>query len=148
MFSYVVSLFLTGIVQCNLANAKIHWRSHVCQGLFSHREYFAEAALRKNPIFDHRIIVLTLIVHLMLGYRRLRDMDYYWDDLMVLRFLGLRKLPDLSTVSMALARVDDKSIIKLRQACREMLLARLQTLRLVRVSLGSHYVSLGSNLHY
>lgn len=88
-----------------------------------------------SPIFGHHIIVLTLIVHLMLGYRRLRDMDYYRDDLMVLRLLGLRKLPDVSTVSRALARVDEKSIGKLRQACREMLLARLQSLRLVRVTL-------------
>lgn len=88
-----------------------------------------------SPIFGNHIIVLTLIVHLMLGYRRLRDMDYYRDDLMVLRLLGLRKLPDVSTVSRALARVDDKSILKLRQACREMLLARLQALRLVRVTL-------------
>jgi hypothetical protein len=88
-----------------------------------------------SPIFGHHIIVLTLIVHLMLGYRRLRDMDYYRDDLMVLRLLGLRKLPDVSTISRALARVDDKSIIKIRQACREMLLARLKALRLVRVTL-------------
>lgn len=88
-----------------------------------------------SPIFGHHIIVLVLIVHLMLGYRRLRDMDYYRDDLMVLRLLGLRKLPDVSTVSRALGRVDDKSIIKIRQACREMLLARLQSLRLVRVTL-------------
>jgi len=91
--------------------------------------------LSVSPIFGHHIIVLTLIVHLMLGYRRLRDMDYYRDDLMVLRLLGLRKLPVVSTVSRALARVDDKSIIKLRQACREMLLARLQSLRLFRVTL-------------
>jgi len=91
--------------------------------------------LPASPIFGQHIIVLTLIVHLMLGYRRLRDMDYYRDDLMVLRLLGLRKLPDVSTVSRALARVDDKSILKIRQACREMLLARLQALRLVRVTL-------------
>ncbi len=88
-----------------------------------------------SQIFGHHIIVMTLIVHLMLGYRRLRDMDYYRDDLMVLRLLGLRKLPDVSTVSRALARVDDKSILKLRQACREMLIARLQALRLVRITL-------------
>jgi len=88
-----------------------------------------------SPIFGHHMIVLMLIVHLMLGYRRLRDMDYYRDDLMVLRLLGLRKLPDVSTVSRALARVDDTSILKIRQVCREMLLARLQALRLVRVTL-------------
>jgi hypothetical protein len=88
-----------------------------------------------NPIFGHYTIVLMLIVHLMLGYRRLRDMDYYRDDLMVLRLLGLRKLPDVSTVSRALARVDDKGILKIRRACREMMLTRLQSLRLARVTL-------------
>lgn len=85
--------------------------------------------------FGYHIIVLVLIVHLALGYRRLRDMDYYRDDLMVLRLLGLRKLPDVSTVSRALATMDDKGILKLRQLCREMLLTRLQALGLCRVTL-------------
>jgi hypothetical protein len=91
--------------------------------------------LPASPIFGHHIIVLTLIVHLMLGYRRLRDMDYYRDDLMVLRLLGLRRLPDVSTVSRAMARVDSESIGKIRQACREMMIARLQALGVVRVTL-------------
>jgi len=88
-----------------------------------------------SPIFGHHTIVLMLIVHLMLVYRRLRDMDHYRDDLMVLRLLGLRKFPDVSTVSRALVKVDEKSIIKIPQACREMMLTRLQALRLVRVTL-------------
>lgn len=112
----------------------------IIQELFSRLEIKARLLACFNhmpisPIFGHHTIVLMLIVHLMLGYRRLRDMDYYRDDLMVLRLLGLRKLPDVSTVSRALARVDDKSIIKIRQACREMLLTRLQALCLVRVTL-------------
>jgi len=80
------------------------------------------------------MIVLGLIVHLMLGYRRLRDMEYYRDDLMVLRLLGLKKLPDVSTVSRALATMDATGILKLRQLCREMCLTRLQALRLSRVT--------------
>jgi hypothetical protein len=55
------------------------------------RECFAH--LPGNSAFGHHMIVLGLIVHLMLGYRRLRDMDYYRDDLMGLRLLGLKKLP-------------------------------------------------------
>jgi Transposase DDE domain group 1 len=115
-------------------------------GLVIIQELFSKLEMKKrlracfdhlpvSPLFGHNIIVLTLVVHLMLGYRRLRDMDYYRDDLMVLRLLGLRRLPDVSTVSRAMARVDDKSILKIRHACREMLLARLQILRLVRVTL-------------
>ena len=62
-------------------------------------------------------------------------MDYYRDDLMVLRLLGLKKLPDVSTVSRALATMDADGILKLRQLCREMLLTRLQALRLSRVTM-------------
>jgi len=81
--------------------------------------------MKVRPIFGHHIVVLLLIVHLMLGYRRLRYMDYYRDDLMVLRLLGLKKLPDVSTISRALATADNESIDKLRRFCREMLLNRL-----------------------
>ena len=39
--------------------------------------------------FGHHLIVLLLIVHLLLGFRRLREVDYYRDDPLVLRLLGL-----------------------------------------------------------
>lgn len=112
------------IIQALFARLDIKSRLRAC---FNH--------LPENSVFGRHTIVLMLIVHLMLGYRRLRDMDYYRDDLMVLRLLGLRKLPDVSTLSRVLANVDNMSIIKIRQACREMMLARLQALRLVRVTL-------------
>ena len=115
-----------GLVIIQVLFAKLRVKSRL-KSCFEH--------LPVSPIFGHHMIVLILIVHLMLGYRRLRDMDYYRDDLMVLRLLGLRKLPDVSTVSRALAHVDEKSIVKIRQACREMMLTRLQALRLVRVTL-------------
>ena len=35
---------------------------------------------------------------LLLGFRRLRDVDYYRDDPVVLRLLGLRRLPDVATL--------------------------------------------------
>jgi hypothetical protein len=58
--------------------------------------------LRVSPIFGRHLEVLFLVVHLLLGFRRLRAMDYYRDDPLVLRLMGLRKLPDVSTVSRAL----------------------------------------------
>jgi hypothetical protein len=45
--------------------------------------------LTVSPIFGHGVVVLLLIVHLLLGYRRLQDMRYYQDDPMVRRLLGL-----------------------------------------------------------
>jgi hypothetical protein len=112
------------IIQSLFAKLKLKSRLREC---FTH--------MPGNSAFGHHMIVLGLIVHLMLGYRRLRDMDYYRDDLMVLRLLGLKKLPDVSTVSRALATMDATGILKLRQLCREMLLTRLQALRLSRVTM-------------
>ena len=39
--------------------------------------------LTVSPIYGHGVIVLLLIVHLMLGYRRLQDMRNYQDNPMV-----------------------------------------------------------------
>ena len=55
--------------------------------------------LTVSPIFGHGVVVVLLIVHLLLGYRRLQDMRYYQDDPMVRRLLGLERLPDVATVS-------------------------------------------------
>ncbi len=87
------------------------------QNCFSH--------LKVSPIFGHHLIALCLIVHLLIGYRKLRDMDYYRDDPMVKRLLGVTRLPDVSTVSRALARVDQDSVEKIRQLCRRWVLERL-----------------------
>ena len=66
--------------------------------------------LKVVPLFGRHVITLLLIVHILIGYRKLRDIDYYKDDPMVKRILGLNRLPDVSTVSRALANLDDKSI--------------------------------------
>jgi len=36
--------------------------------------------LKVSPIFGRHLVVLLLIVHLLLGFRRLRELDYYRDD--------------------------------------------------------------------
>ncbi len=59
-----------------------------------------------SPIFGRHLVVLLLIVHLILGFRRLREVDYYRDDPLVLRLMGLRKLPDVSTISRALSKME------------------------------------------
>ncbi len=67
---------------------------------------------KTSPIFGYHVIVMVLMVHLILGYRRLRDMDYYRDDPMVQRLLGLNRLPDVATVSRAMAAVDGKVLAR------------------------------------
>jgi len=91
--------------------------------------------LKVSPIFGHHLIVLCLIVHLLIGYRKLRDMDYYRDDPMLKRLLGLNRLPDVSTVSRALASADQESVQKIRQMCRVLVLERLGKIVLYRLTL-------------
>jgi len=91
--------------------------------------------LKVSPIFGHGVIVLLLIVHLLLGYRRLQDMRYYQDDPMVHRLVGLKRLPDVATVSRTLAGVDKDSVANLRQLVRQRVLSQLSKLNLTRITL-------------
>ena len=73
-------------------------------GLVLFQALFARLGLRErlrrcfshltvSPIFGHATLVLCLVLHLTLGYRRLRDMRYYSDDPLVMRTLGLSVCP-------------------------------------------------------
>jgi len=91
--------------------------------------------LERQPIFGHHVVTLLLVVHLLLGYRELRDSRYYRDDPLVHRVLGLRRVPDVATLSRALAQVDPRSIGKVRALVRQLVLDRLQHLQPARLTL-------------
>ena len=91
--------------------------------------------LKLSPIFGHHIIVLLLIVHLLLGFRRLREVDYYREDPMVLRLLGLRKLADVSTISRSLSLLDDKSVYNVRRLSRSFVISGLQREQFPRLTM-------------
>ena len=91
--------------------------------------------LKISPIFGRHLVVLLLIVHLLLGFRRLREVDYYRDDPLVLRLLGLRKLPDVSTISRALSQMEREGVEKLRELSRSLIIEGLKRERLPRLTL-------------
>ena len=93
------------------------------------------AHLAKGLIVGLPKVTVILIVHLMLGYRRLRDLDRYRDDPLVSRCIGLRRMPHVSTMSRALKRVDRRSVARVQQLNRNLVLDRLQRESLVRVTL-------------
>jgi Transposase DDE domain group 1 len=97
------------------------------RGCFSH--------LTISPIFGHATLVLCLVLHLLLGYRRLRDLRYYSDDPLVKRTLGLSRLPDVATLSRGLAVADAESVRCLQGLVREGVVTRLVALGLPRVTL-------------
>ena len=115
-------------------------------GLVVYQSLFARIGLKQqlagcfrhltvSPIFGHGVVVLLLIVHLLLGYRRLQDIRYYQDDPMVHRLLGLKRLPDVATVSRTLAGLDEASATHLRQLIRQRVLDQLGGLVLARLTL-------------
>jgi hypothetical protein len=97
------------------------------------RECFRHLAAGK--VFGRATLFLQLIVHLLLGFRELRDCRAYHDDPLVARLLGLKHLPDVATLSRMLKEADPVSVEKLRQLLREMIFARLVSLGLARITL-------------
>lgn len=91
--------------------------------------------LTVSAIFGHATLVLCLVLHLTLGYRRLRDIRYYSDDPLVMRTLGLSRLPDVATLSRGLASADAESAKRLQGLLRERVVTRLVALGLSRVTL-------------
>jgi hypothetical protein len=91
--------------------------------------------LKVSPIFGRHLIVMLLVVHLILGFRRLRELDYYSDDPLVLRLMGLRKLPDVSTVSRALSNMGTEEVEKVRELARSLVIEGLSRERLPRLTL-------------
>lgn len=87
------------------------------------------------PIFGHHVVVLLLVLHLLLGYRELRDIRFYRDDPLIKRLLGLRRLPDVATISRVLASIDAPAVARFRALCRRLCLDRLLLLRLRRITL-------------
>ena len=49
---------------------------------------------------------MLIIVHLLIGFRRLREVDYYCDDPNVLHLIGLRRLLEVSAISRALSQME------------------------------------------
>ena len=90
---------------------------------------------RVGKVFSRATIFLQLIVHVLLGYRELRHSHYYRDDPLVKRVLGLKRLPDVATISRMLKGADAKSVESLRLLLREMIFDRLRALNPARVTL-------------
>jgi len=94
---------------------------------FSHRTL--------SPIFSTTSIVILLIVNILLGYRRLRDVQYIKNDPLVLRLLGMRQMPGVSTISRQLQSLDDRSVEKIQRLVRTLVVDGLEREQFARVTL-------------
>jgi len=93
------------------------------------------AHLTESPIYGRHLIIMLLVIHLLIGFRRLREVDYYREDPLVLRLMGLRKLPDVSTISRALSKMETEGVDNVRQLSRSMVIEGLQREALPRLTL-------------
>ena len=80
-------------------------------------------------------IILVLIVHIILGYRRLQDIKYYSDDLIVKRTLGLQALPSAPTLSRTLNNLEAEEIQSYRKTSTRIVLDRLEKEHLNRITM-------------
>lgn len=87
-----------------------------------------------QSIFQPAGVMLLLVVHLLLGFRRLRGLEYYRDDPLVARLVGWSRLPDVSTVSRSLAAMDESSVDGVRSLLRRLVTDRLVSEPMARVT--------------
>ena len=92
-------------------------------------------ALQHGKVFHRATLFVQLIVHLLLGYRELQDCRYYEDDPLVKRLLGLRRLPDVATLSRALKEATAESVENLRRFLKNRVLTCLRSLSPTRLTL-------------
>jgi hypothetical protein len=115
-------------------------------GLVIFQKFFTAMQLKKTlqdcfahmpggKIFGRSTLFIQLIIHLLLGYRELKDGRFYQDDPLVKRVLGLKRLPDVATLSRFLKEADETSVENLRRALREMVLTRLRMIMPARITL-------------
>jgi len=112
----------------------------IFQGLFARlrlRERMKScfAPRKGGPMCGMSTIMMLLIVHVLIGFRRLRDVEYYGDDPMVLRVLGLRRAPSVATLSRALCSAGGAEYEQVRLLSRELVCERLAQLAPARLTL-------------
>ena len=91
--------------------------------------------LKSGKVYGLTTVFVQLVIHIMLGYREIRDAAYYAEDPLVKRVLGLSRVPDPATISRTLKDADEVSVQSLRGLLRDMIFERLKKLLLSRITL-------------
>ena len=91
--------------------------------------------LDRGRSYRFNIVAELLIVHVLLGFRKLREIDFYRDDPIVKLLLRLKRLPGVATVSRMLAEFDSESVENHQEVNRGIVADRLRQAGLRRVTL-------------
>lgn len=95
----------------------------------------AMGTARDSATYGVHVVFLFLVVHILAGFRRLRDRDYYRDDPILRRVLGVGRMPDTSTICRRMGEANAKAVAGTRTVLRNSVLRRLSLEKLARVTL-------------
>jgi DDE family transposase len=91
--------------------------------------------LQSSSIYRIDRIFLLLILHVTLGFRRLREVAYYKEDPMVLRAATLKRIPNVSTITRSIRQFDQKAFTSAQTLSQEIVIDRLQHSRFRRLTI-------------
>lgn len=111
------------------------------------RKACSSLSSRSTRQYHHGSITFLLTVHLILGFRKLRDTDYYRDDPMIKHVLNLKKLPSVPTLSRMLNEFDKPTVQKLHQLNTDSVIDRLVKEDLVRITMDFDGTVLSTTRH-
>lgn len=89
----------------------------------------------KGAAYGLHLLFLQVLVHLLAGFRRLRERDYYANDPLLPSMVGVHRLADTSTLTRRLGEADPTSVIAARTVLRTLVTERIEKERLARVTL-------------
>ena len=83
--------------------------------------------------FDHlastsygfHMVMIILLLHKTLGFRRLQGVEFYRDDPLIKHLIGLRKIPNVATISRHLTNTDEKSFRKIMTLIKSIVYQRI-----------------------
>ncbi|MFO0758519.1 MAG: IS1380 family transposase [Byssovorax sp.] len=88
----------------------------------------------KGMAYGLHLVFLQVLVHVLVGFRRLRERDYYADDPLLPDVIGVHRLADTSTLTRRLGQADPASVVAARVALRTLVTERLAKEKLSRVT--------------
>jgi len=89
----------------------------------------------RGVAYGTHVLFVQLVVHVLLGFRSLRDRDHYADDPLVARVCGVRRLADVATLSRRLGGCTDAEADAVDALGRELVLDRVAAEKLATVTL-------------
>jgi len=97
--------------------------------------------------YSHGTILFFLILHQIIGFRKLRDADFYRDDPMVKNTLNLKTIPSVPTVSRMLSDFDQTALERFHEYNSALVITRLKNEKFSRVTIDFDGTVLSTNRH-